>query len=139
MFLLETAAAAALAADSYFGAGWHVREGFEGVERHSTPALNVRTTGAQVAASAGAGVRIEVVLGVAIVIERSAQVTQQLDAAMAAAIASLHGRRLQDSSGRHWSALQLAHIREAALLDGLGGCELLFTASARYAGVPCDA
>jgi len=138
MFLLEAATAQYLRQTSHFNSGWHIRAGFDSIERQSTPALGIRTVGAQPASSAGTGVRIEVTLGLAIITARDAQTTHNLDAAFAAVIANLHGLRLQDASGRHWSALQLTHIREAALVDGLGGVELHFTSNARFLGKPCD-
>jgi len=138
MFLLEAATAQYLRQTSHFNSGWHIREGFDSVERQTTPALGIRTIGAQPVSNAAAGVRIEVTLGIAIVVARDAQTLPTLDSAFAAVIANLHGLRLQDASGRHWSALQLTHIREAALVDGLGGVELHFTSNARFAGKPCD-
>jgi len=138
MFLLETATAVHLRQTSHFATGWHIREGFDSTERQTAPALNIRTIGAQPASSAGTGVRIEVTLGIAIITARDAQTIQTLDSAFAAVIAHLHGLRLQDASGRHWSALQLTHIREAALVDGLGGVELHFTSNARFLGKPCE-
>jgi|GEM_PF-818303 len=138
MFLLETATAQHLHQTSHFSTGWHIRTGFELHERQTTPALNIRTVSAQPASSAGTGVRVEVTLGVAIITARDTQTLPTLDSAFTAVIANLHGLRLQDASGRHWSALQLSQIREATLIDGLGGVELHFSSNARFNGVPCE-
>lgn len=113
--------------------GWAVRTGTELTDRRVVPAADVRCTGAQVPDSKTGAVMVAPEWTVTLVVRRSDEAANQLDAAFAAVIASLHNWAPGQHGGRGWEPLKLVRVTEPQFVDeGLAGCELLFTTGARY-------
>lgn len=133
MLLLEAQIAQRLR-DSGAFTGWAVREGCQDVDRRAVPALDVRLSGAGVPKVSKPVVTLQPEWVVSIVTRRGDGAAQQLDAALAAVIGSLHNWR--PATGVHgWTELQLSHVRPADFVEAaLIGCELVFTTAAIYRG-----
>ncbi len=113
--------------------GWDVRTGTENADRRVVPAADVRCIGAGIADRKQGAVMLAPEWQVTLVVRRSDQAADELDAALAAVIGKLHGWRPPECGARGWEALSLARITELLLTDeGLAGYELTFTTAARY-------
>lgn len=113
--------------------GWAVRTGTELTDRRMVPAADVRCTGAGVPDSKAGAVMVSPEWTVTLVVRRSDQAADQLDAAFADVLASLHNWAPGQLGGRGWEPLRLGRVTEPQFAeDGLAGIELTFTTGARY-------
>ena len=116
-------------------AGWDVRTGTEVSDRRPMPAVDVRCIGADVADSKTGAAMVAPQWSVTLVVRRSDSAADQLDAAFAAAFASLHNWMPGQHGGRGWEPLRLTRATEPLFSDdGIVGCELTFATAARYIG-----
>lgn len=115
--------------------GWAVRTNAEDADRATVPAADLRCLGASVADRRGSGVLVSPEWTVTLVVRRSATAAQEIDAALAAVIESLHGWMPGQQQGRGWEPLALTRISEPMLAtEGLVGYELAFSTTALYRG-----
>lgn len=120
---------------------WAVRDGMVTEPRQDLPAVDVRYRGALVGDARGApSVNLSPVLEVTLLVPRGADAAQDLDAAFCAAIAALHGHKVQGASATadHWTALTLDQVGVFDPLDGQAGCQLIFKHSKRFATATCS-
>lgn len=116
-------------------AGWAVRMGTDEVSRAVVPAVDVRCSGGAVPSVKGGGVLITAEWTVTLVVKRGAGAADEIDAALAAVVESLHGWMPGHHGGRGWEPLQLTRVTEALYAEqGLAGYELAFTTGGRYMG-----
>lgn len=115
--------------------GWAVRTGSEEVDRRPVPAVDVRCVAAGVPDSRTSAVMVAPEWTVTIVVKRGDAAADQVDAAFAAVVGSLHNWMPGQQGGRGWEPLRLGRVTEP-LFDnaGLVGCELVFTTGAKYMG-----
>lgn len=115
--------------------GWAVRGGTELTDRRSVPVADVRCTGARSTDSETTAVTLDPAWTVTLVVSRSDQAAEQLDAALGAVIASLHNWCPGQQSGRAWRRMALQAVREPEFVaEGLAGLELVFATSTVYHG-----
>lgn len=115
--------------------GWAVRGGTELTDRRPVPVADVRCTGAHTTDSEASVVTLDPVWTVTLVVPRSDQAADQLDAALAAVIASLHNWYPGMLAGRPWRRMALQTVREPDFVtEGQAAYELIFTSSAVYHG-----
>ena len=115
--------------------GWAVRTGTEHSERQIVPAADVRCSGAGVGDSKAGAAMVAPEWTVTLVVRRSDDAADQLDAAFAAVFSSLHNWLPGQHGGRGWEPLRLQRVTEPLLADnGLAGVEMTFTTGARYMG-----
>lgn len=122
-------------------AGWAVKgdAGSTGDRRPgaSGPVAVVAINGAQVSDARGTGVVLSPAWVVALAARRGPGAPALIDAALAAAVASLHNWQPGECAGRRWEPLQLAQVQAPQLADeGLTGLEITFTTAALYQGQP---
>ena len=136
MLALETLIAQRLRAQGAF-TGWHVREGCQDADRRAVPAVDVRMGGASVPQVRKPAATLQTEWAVTLVVRRGPDAAKQLDAALAAAITSLHNWRPADASGRGWTELQISRVLPADFADvALVGYEITFTTAAVFHGQP---
>ena len=127
MLLLESALKARLQALVVLAA-WHVRGASEHCDRSQTPAIEIRMVGAAPGDVSREAAQLEPRWSCVLVAKRSAQAAAELAAAMTAGIGGLHGFKPVSASGRSWSELKVAGVREAEFSDaGLVGYSVEFT------------
>lgn len=115
--------------------GWAVRTGSELADRRMVPAADVRCTGAQTTDSGASTVTLDPAWTITLIVQRSDQAAGQLDAALAAVIASLHNWYPGQLAGRPWRRVALQTVREPEFApEGSAAYELIFTSSAVYHG-----
>lgn len=115
--------------------GWQVRTGTELCDRRTVPAADVRCTGAAVADSKAGRATVLPDWTVVLVVRRSDVAAEQIDAAFAAVVESLHNWMPGQQGGRGWEPLRLGRVSEPLFNDeGLAGYELTFSTSAVYRG-----
>lgn len=115
--------------------GWAVRTGSEQVDRRLVPAVDVRCGGAGVVDSRTGAAMVAPEWMVTLIVKRGDGAADQIEAAFAAVVGSLHNWRPGQLGGRGWEPLSLARVTEPLFDDaGVVGCELLFTTGARYMG-----
>lgn len=118
--------------------GWSVRVGSEGGERQTLPALDLRCAGARVADSKSGAVQVAPQWLLTLVVARGQGAAEQLDAAMAAVIAALHGWVPGEQGARRWDRLTLVSITEPTFFEtGQIGYEMSFDTQAVYLGAAC--
>lgn len=142
MFLALAAIATYLRQVPHFET-WSVRDGMTPESRQDLPAgaVDVRYRGALVGDARGApSVNLSPVLEVTLLVPRGADAAQDLDAAFCAAIAALHGHKVQCASATadHWTALTLDQVGVFDPADGQAGCQLIFKHSKRFATATCS-
>lgn len=116
-------------------AGWALRAATDTADRRVLPAVAVRCSGAQVADSKAGAVMVAPQWTVTLVVQRSDQAADELDAAFAAVIESLHNWMPGRHGSRGWEPLRLARVTEPDFIDeGLAGLDLTFTTGAKYDG-----
>jgi hypothetical protein len=116
-------------------AGWAVRLGHEAGERKTVPAVDVRCSGADVTSSRSTAAQLAPVWQVTLVVRRSDEAAEQIDAALSGVIASLHNWQPGQVGGRGWERLTLTRVTEPVFADeGFAGYELGFTTAATYPG-----
>ena len=136
MLALETLIAQRLRAQGAF-TGWQVREGCQDADRRAVPAVDVRMGGASVPQVRKPAATLQTEWAVTLVVRRGPDAAKQLDAALAAAITSLHNWRPADASGRGWTELQISRVLPADFADvALVGYEITFTTAAVFHGQP---
>ena len=114
--------------------GWQVRGATVATDRRGVPAVDVRMGGASVPQVRKPAVTLQPEWSVTLVVQKSDQAAEQLDAALVAAIGALHNWR-PDDAARGWTELQVARVTEAAFSDaGLVGYEITFTTAAVFNG-----
>lgn len=113
--------------------GWAVRTGTDLVDRRLLPAAQVACEGAGVAGAQASGVKVEPSWSVTLVVRRSDEAADQLDAAFSAVVVGLHGFVPGQVAGRYWSALALRRV-EAPIFDdsSVAGIVLTFSTGAAY-------
>lgn len=116
---------------------WAVRSSTGGGDRSRYPAAVVRMGSAQLTDSTSSDVVISPTLAVQLIVPRSDDAADQLDAAFLAVIGSLHdwapGR--VGVASRNWTRLALVGVAEPQFEDaGLAGIELFFNTSASFSG-----
>jgi len=112
-----------------------VRAGTDLADRRIVPAIDVRCAGADVADRKTGAAMVAPQWQVTMVLRRSDTAAEQLDAAMAAVIESLHNWHPGQHGGRFWEPFSLLRITEPMLSDdGHTGYELTFSTGARYMG-----
>ena len=115
--------------------GWAVRTGTELADRRMVPAADVRCSGAQISDGGASTVTLDPAWTVTLVVTRSDEAAGQLDAALAAVIASLHNWYPGLLDGRAWRRVALQTVREPEFSpEGQAAYELIFTSSAVYHG-----
>lgn len=115
--------------------GWAVRMGSEAVDRRLVPAADVRVVNAGVPDSRTSAVMVAPEWSVTLVVKRGDAAADQIDAAFAAVVASLHNWVPGEHGDRRWEPLRLTRVTEPLFDDvGLVGCELIFSTGARYMG-----
>lgn len=118
-------------------AGWQVREGCQDTDRRGVPAVDVRMGGASVPQVRKPAATLQPEWVITLVVRRGPDAAQQLDAALAAAITSLHNWRPADAGGRGWTELQVANVLPADFADvALVGYQITFTTAAVFHGQP---
>lgn len=117
--------------------GWQVRLRTDTADRRSLPAVDLGCTGAGVADSKTGAVMIAPEWTATLMVRRGADAPAQIDPALEAVIASLHGWMPGKLGGRGWEALRLVSVQEPAFADeGVVGYELTFATAANYMGQP---
>jgi len=115
--------------------GWQVRLGTDSADRRSTPAVDLRCTGAGVADSKTGAAMVSPEWTATLMVRRGADAADILDAAFAAVFESLHNWQPGQQGGRGWEPLRLARVQEPAFADeGVVGYEMSFSTAARYMG-----
>lgn len=115
--------------------GWAVRVWSELTDRRVMPAADVRCTGAHTLDSSASTVTLDPAWTVTLIVPRSDQAADHLDAALTAVIASLHNWYPGQLSGRPWRRMALQTVREPEFSpEGAAAYELIFTSSAVYHG-----
>lgn len=115
--------------------GWQVRLGTDSADRRSTPAVDLRCTGAGVADSKTGAAMVAPEWAATLIVRRGDDAPELLDAAFAAVFASLHNWSPGQHGGRGWEPLRLARVQEPVFADeGFVGYELSFSTAARYLG-----
>jgi hypothetical protein len=118
-------------------AGWQVREGCQDTDRRGVPAVDVRMGGASVPQVRKPAATLQPEWAITLVVRRGPDAAQQLDAALVAAITSLHNWRPADAGGRGWTELQVANVLPADFADvALVGYQITFTTAAVFHGQP---
>lgn len=113
--------------------GWAVRMGTELADRRIVPAVDMRCTGAAVPDSKTGAVMVQPEWTATLIVRRSDEAADQLDAAFAALIASLQNWQPGPLGGRGWEPLRLARVTEPLFAEeGLAGIEIAFHTGARY-------
>lgn len=113
--------------------GWAVRTATEDAERSAVPAVDVRCSLAAVGDVKMGAVMLQPSWQITLIVQRSDNAADQIDAALAAVICALHGWKAGEHGGRGWEMFSLAGITEPMLPnEGLVGYELTFTTAARY-------
>lgn len=136
MLALEALIAQRLRAQGAF-IGWQVREGCQDTDRRAVPAVDVRMAGAGVPQVRKPAATLQPEWAITLVVRRGPDAAQQLDAALAAAITSLHNWRPADTSGRGWTELQISRVLPVDFADvALVGYEITFTTAAVFNGQP---
>lgn len=117
-------------------AGWDVRSNTELASREVRLGVaDVRCTGADAQDSEAQSVTLDPAYTVHLVVKRSAQAAEQLDAALAAVVGALHNWYPGRIGALHWRRMALRVAREAEFSDtGHAEYELIFTTSAVYHG-----
>ena len=127
MLLLESAIKTRLQALVVLD-GWQIRGASEHCDRSQTPAIEIRMVGAAPGDVSREAAQLEPRWSCVLLAKRSAQAAADLDAAMTAVIGGLHGFKPVSASGRTWSELKVAGVREAEFSDaGLVGYSVEFT------------
>jgi hypothetical protein len=115
--------------------GWAVRTGSETVGRTEVPAVDVRCSGAAVSDSKTGAAMVQPEWAVTLIVRRSVDAADQIDAAFAAVVESLHNWAPGEHGERRWEPLRLVRVTEPQFADeGFVGCELSFSTGAKYDG-----
>lgn len=115
--------------------GWDVRVNTDAADRSRLPAVDVRCIGASVADRKTGAAMVAPEWAVTLMARRGPGAAELLDAALSAAICSLHGWVPGQVGGRGWEALDLARVQEPVFADeGVSGYEITFSTSALYMG-----
>ncbi len=115
--------------------GWAVRTGAEAVSRVEVPAVDVRCGNAAISDSKAGAAMVQPEWAVTLIVRRSAEAADQIDAAFAAVVECLHNWAPGEHGGRGWEPLRLVRVTEPQFADeGLVGCELSFATGAKYDG-----
>lgn len=114
--------------------GWAVRTGTDAGDRRAVPAVDVRCTAAAVRDSRTGRVTVVPEWLITLIVRRSDTAADQLDAAFAAVLGSVHDWMPGPQGGRNWEPLQLARVSEPMLAEeGVAGYELAFSTATVYA------
>lgn len=116
--------------------GWQVRGATLGADRRSVPAVDVRMGSATVPQVRKPAVTLQPEWHITLVVRQGQEAAGQLDAALTAAIGTLHNWR-PTLAERGWTELQAARVTEALFSDaGYVGYEITFTTAAIFHGQP---
>lgn len=116
---------------------WSVYQRTDALDKRVVPAVEVGIDGAQVADSKTGAVSLTPNWMVTLVVRRGDSAADQLDAAFAAVVESLHNWTPGEQGGRKWERLRLVSVREPDFVDeGLAGVVLVFSTGASYDGQP---
>lgn len=121
-------------------AGWYVRSEDVNADRTKLPAADVRCSGAQATDSETVAVTLDPVYTVTLAVNRGPTAVDELEAAMASVIGSLHNWCPGSAGGVHWRRMALQVVR-AADFDPTGSVayELTFACSGVYHGAKTGA
>jgi hypothetical protein len=115
--------------------GWAVRAGTELTDRRIMPAVDVRCSGAQTRDSEASAVTLDPVWTITLIVRRSDQAADQLDAALSDVIGSLHNWYPGQINSRPWRRMAVQSVREPEFPpEGSAAYELIFVTSAVYHG-----
>lgn len=115
--------------------GWDVRVNTDAADRRPLPAADVRCIGASVADRKTGAAMVAPEWAVTLMVRRGPGAAELLDAALSAAICSLHGWAPGQVGERGWEPLGLVRVQEPVFADeGVVGYELAFATAARYLG-----
>ena len=113
--------------------GWAMRASTDLADRRMLPAVEVACDGAGVTASQASGVKIEPRWIITLMLRRSDDAADMLDAAFAAVLSSLHSFTPGQLAGRYWSALALQRVEAPQFGDeGIAGIAMTFSTGAVY-------
>lgn len=117
--------------------GWQVRSSAAAVSRKVVPAVEVQCDGADVTDARTTAALVGVSWGVHLIIQQGETTMEQLDAAFAAVVGSLHNWAPGTAGGRAWQRMALQQVQPPELTEqGLVSYSLTFKTSARYDGQP---
>lgn len=117
---------------------WQLHTVAEEVNRQSAPRAEIGFANARVSSVRATAALVEPLVSVSLVVKRGEEAASLLEAAMQAAIQSLHNWHPGEQGGRKWEPMRLTQITEPdfAIEEGLIGLTLAFATQALYLGQP---